>query len=129
MSLDAAAQMAILLFGCTAIWLVGRPKSEPRQRWGYILGICAQPFWVYTSIKHRQWGILAVTPLYAYSWAQGVWFHWIKPRGLAKDYLHLIKDRAAERSLHERELWSEIVGEYFQNHPVAEQEALAERKD
>jgi len=34
-----------------------------------------------------------------------------------EDYFRLVKIRAAERGMLEKELWSEILGEYFKNHP------------
>lgn len=70
-------QMAILLFGCSAVWLVGR--AEAWRRWGYIAGLCAQPFWLFTSVKHDQWGIAILSLWYTYSWTQGIYNYWIRP--------------------------------------------------
>jgi hypothetical protein len=75
---DMGIQLGILLFGCSAIWLVGRPESW--RRWGFIFGLCSQPLWFYMSIKSGQWGVVVLSCLYAYSWAQGVWFNWINPK-------------------------------------------------
>lgn len=116
---DEIIQGGILLFGCTAVWFVGRPESW--RRWGYIFGLCAQPFWFYMAISESKWGLLALSSLYAYSWAQGVWFNWIKPDALAEDYFRRIKRRALERGVSEKVLLSEMAREYFQNHPDAEQ--------
>jgi hypothetical protein len=71
-------QIGIMLFGASAIWLVGRKESW--KRWGYILGMCGQPFWIISSIQNEQWGILIMTLVYAYSWGQGIWNYWIAPR-------------------------------------------------
>lgn len=76
MSIDIA-QVGIVLFGAGAIWFVGR--KEKWRRWGYIMGLCAQPFWVMTTIQHQQWGILGISAFYTYSWMQGIWNYWIKP--------------------------------------------------
>jgi len=54
--MDWIPQIAILIFGCFAIWLVGR--LEHWKRWGYIFGLCSQPFWMWTSIANEQWGLL-----------------------------------------------------------------------
>jgi hypothetical protein len=35
-----------------------------------------------------------------------------------EDYFRRVKIRAVERGILEKELWAEIVGEYFQNHPI-----------
>lgn len=36
-----------------------------------------------------------------------------------EDYFRRIKIRAVERGMLEKELWAEIVSEYFEHHPVA----------
>ena len=65
------AQIGIMIFGCSAIWLVGR--REDWRKWGYALGLCSQPFWFYTAYTHAQWGILILSLWYTYSWAQGAY--------------------------------------------------------
>lgn len=65
------SQIAITLFGCSAIWFVGR--KEQWRKWGYLLGLLSQPFWFYTVITHKQWGLFTLCCWYAYSWGQGVW--------------------------------------------------------
>jgi len=69
-------QIGIMVFGSSAIWFVGRKESW--KRWGYILGMCGQPFWIYSSIANEQWGIFAMTLFYTYSWGQGIYNYWIK---------------------------------------------------
>jgi hypothetical protein len=36
-----------------------------------------------------------------------------------EDYFFRVKMRALERKMLEKELWAEIVGEYFKSHPTA----------
>ena len=36
-----------------------------------------------------------------------------------EDYFFRVKMRALERKMLEKELWAEILGEYFDNHPTA----------
>lgn len=68
-------QLFIMLFGVSAIWLVGR--KEPRvRRWGFVCGLCAQPFWLWTTLSHEQYGIAALCLLYGYSWASGLRNNW-----------------------------------------------------
>jgi hypothetical protein len=33
------------------------------SRWGFVLGLATQPFWFYTSLRHRQWGIFIASIL------------------------------------------------------------------
>ena len=68
-------QIGIMLFGVSAIWLVG--CRTPRiKRWGYVCGLCSRPFWLWTTIAHEQWGIAMMSALYGFSWARGAMNHW-----------------------------------------------------
>lgn len=78
MSLDHCAQLGIMLCGVSAVWLVG--CKQHWRRWGYIMGMLGQPFWLYTTLTHEQYGIAAMTVLYAYSWGRGIWNYWIRPK-------------------------------------------------
>ncbi len=69
-------QVFIFLFSSTAIWLVGR--KEHWMRWGYIAGLCSQPFWFYSSWHNEQWGIFALAIWYTLAWLQGIRNYWIK---------------------------------------------------
>lgn len=72
---ETISQIWIILFGCAAVWLVGR--REAWRRWGYILGLCSQPAWIYTAWQHKQWGILILSLWYAYAWSQGIYNYWV----------------------------------------------------
>ena len=63
-------QWFIMVFSPIAIYLVSR--QDKYSRYGFILGLLAQPFWAYTSFVHEQWGIFVMTLFYAYSWANGI---------------------------------------------------------
>jgi hypothetical protein len=66
----------IFLFGASAIWLVSR--KENWKKWGYILGLLAQPFWLYSTFTDKQWGMFCLSLFYTYSWIQGIYNYWIK---------------------------------------------------
>ena len=83
MTWDRLIDVGIIMFGGSAIWLVARPDTEPRRRWGYICGLCSQPFWFAMAIKNGLWGTLAISCWYAVGWTQGVWFHYLKGRKIA----------------------------------------------
>ena len=76
MTLDGISQIAIIILGASSIWLVGR--LEKWSRWGYIIGLCSQPFWLYTSIHNEQLGIALLSIWYGYAWGQGFYNYWIK---------------------------------------------------
>ena len=79
-------QIGIGLFGVLAIWL-SQDERESIRRWACISGMAAQPFWLWTTIKHEQWVVLALCFLYTWSWFKGVrtyWFpvwraRWVRP--------------------------------------------------
>lgn len=77
MTTDLLLQIFLGLFGATAIYLVGC-KNPRISRWGYIFGLAGQPFWIITAIINHQWGILALTSFYSFSWGRGIYNHWIK---------------------------------------------------
>jgi hypothetical protein len=70
------ANIMIFILGASSIWFVSR--KEKWKRWGYIIGLCGQPFWIYMSITTHQWGLLALTFVYIFSWLQGIYNYWIK---------------------------------------------------
>jgi hypothetical protein len=65
--MDVLAQGGIFIGAMAALAL------GSGSRWGFVLGLCVQPFWLYTSIRHRQWGIVAASVIYATGWALGVY--------------------------------------------------------
>ena len=69
-------QLGILVTGVIAVWLT-QHKRESWRRWACIFGLLAQPFWFYAAWKAEQWGILAISTLYTYAWARGIWTHWL----------------------------------------------------
>ena len=72
--LDATAQLGIFVFGVAAVWLVA--QRGPIRRWGYVCGLVAEPFWLYSSIAARQWGVVAMCFIYAAGWIVGLRNHW-----------------------------------------------------
>ena len=76
---ELIAQIGIISLGCSSVWFISRPETWKWKRWGYILGLAANPFWFYIGYKTQQWGIIIVSLWYTYSWGLGVWNYWIKP--------------------------------------------------
>jgi len=79
-------QIAIAVLGALAAWL-----SQAR-RWAPVFGMLGQPFWFYASWKAEQWGIFAVSVLYALAWMKGLWVYWISPRPSGVDTIQLSPD-------------------------------------
>lgn len=71
-------QVAIPILGAAAAWL-SQARTESSRRWACIFGMLGQPFWFYASWHAEQWGIFAVSVLYAFAWMKGLWVYWIRP--------------------------------------------------
>lgn len=56
MTPDTIAQAVILILGATAIALI--PFEGRRHYWGMWAGLASEPFWLYSSVKAGQWGIV-----------------------------------------------------------------------
>lgn len=70
-------QLAIGLCGVTAVFL-SQDARLSRRRYACLFGLASQPFWFYATWKAQQWGIFALSFLYAFSWMRGFVQHWIK---------------------------------------------------
>ena len=66
---DAAIQAAILVGTGLAIWMIGLPSGW--GRWGFLVGVCIQPVWIYETQRKKQWGMLALSLFLLYSYGQG----------------------------------------------------------
>lgn len=71
-SIDLVAQAGIIIFGVSAIVLVAK-----KNKWGFVLGLISQPFWIITSLINKQWGVLLLSIVYVGSWGYGIyqWFY------------------------------------------------------
>ena len=67
-------QWAIFLTGAAAILLT--VEGGDWLRWGALVGLVGQPFWLWDTAKKRQWGIFALSLWYAEVYARGVWRAW-----------------------------------------------------
>lgn len=71
-------QIGIAVCGVSAVFL-SQDKRESWRRWACVFGLAGQPFWFLATLHAEQWGIMALTVLYTYSWLRGVRTYWIKP--------------------------------------------------
>ncbi|RKE36667.1 hypothetical protein B0G76_2869 [Paraburkholderia sp. BL23I1N1] len=69
-------QIGIGLFGVAAVFL-SQDVNMNRRRYACLFGLVAQPFWFYATWKAHQWGIFALSFLYAASWLRGFANHWL----------------------------------------------------
>ena len=52
------SQIAILIFSSASIWAFA---GTNHRRLGFVLGLCGQPFWIYTTFTTGQWGMFLVS--------------------------------------------------------------------
>lgn len=70
-------QVGIGLFGVTAIRL-SQDHRERVKRWACVLGLCAQPFWFWTTYAHGQWVIFGLSCFYTWAWFKGLQTYWLR---------------------------------------------------
>lgn len=70
--IDLITQVAIFVLGVGAIVLIAR-----KNKWGFVVGLCSQPFWFISTIRSEQWGIFALAVVYLFTWIYGIyeWFY------------------------------------------------------
>ena len=77
MIMDTITQVGVLLLGVTSIWMCGL-RDQRVARWGFVVGLCSQPFWFYTTIAHEQYFIFVASLLYSASWVNWVRNHFFR---------------------------------------------------
>ena len=60
--------------------LLSQDRRPGMRRWACIVGMAAQPFWIYATWKAEQWGIFALAFVYFFGWARGFVNFWIRGR-------------------------------------------------
>ena len=65
----------IAVLGGLAIWLLSL-ESNSWRRWGYLVGLISEPFWLYTALQYKQWGIVLLCIWYAGCYANGIRNNW-----------------------------------------------------
>lgn len=69
-------QIWIGVFSVTAIFLSQDSRARWR-RWACVCGLVSQPAWFYATYVAGQWGIFALSFIYAGLWARGFYNFWL----------------------------------------------------
>lgn len=69
------AQSIIVACGVASVWLSQSPTTRAR-RLAPIIGLIAQPFWLWETWHAQQWGIFALSFVYAAGWMRGIRTYW-----------------------------------------------------
>jgi len=78
--MDFVNQIGITIFGLSAIILVAK-----KNKWGFVLGLLSQPFWLLTSYQNHQWGIFILSVVYCGTWILGIYEWFFKKEKLIKE--------------------------------------------
>ena len=68
------SQVMIAVLGGLAITLVCR--KDRWQKYGFVVGLLSQPWWLYVIWQAEQWGMFALSCWYTWTWATGIRNHW-----------------------------------------------------
>ena len=67
------AQGFILIFSAASIWLL---SCRNAGRAGWMVGLCAQPFWLVETWHAAQWGMFANALAFTTIYLRGLINHW-----------------------------------------------------
>lgn len=67
-------QVMIILLSGTAILMLNQ-KSRKLQYWGSLVGLCGQPFWMFSVFTSSpfQWGVAILVCAYTVAYAMGLY--------------------------------------------------------
>ena len=65
-------QSGILVFSGAALWLI-TGKTDRARFWGSVLGLVAQPFWIYSAYTTGAWGIGILAIVYMLFYVRGIY--------------------------------------------------------
>lgn len=68
--LSNICQWVVMIMGAVTIWFLAQKK--PWMRWGYVIGLLSEPFWMITTYYSKQYGIMVLTLIYGFCYALGI---------------------------------------------------------
>jgi len=68
--IDLCIEAAIVVLTFVALWLV--TGAGPYARWGNVLGLASQPFYLAATWRANRWGMFIVAALTCGIWAHGI---------------------------------------------------------
>lgn len=71
-------QFLIAVLTIPALFLVAQ-RNPNKQRWGFLIGLIGQPFWLWSTFSSDAYGMFVVSVFCTWSWLVGVWNFWWIP--------------------------------------------------
>ncbi|MFM0270128.1 hypothetical protein PQQ59_06055 [Paraburkholderia aspalathi] len=69
-------QIAIGVLGAVAAFLSQDPNAG-RRRFACLFGLAGQPFWFIETWRAGEWGMFALSILWAFAWSRGFATYWL----------------------------------------------------
>jgi len=66
-------QIMILITSIIAVFLTQQVGHPEWTKWACVFGMISQPFWIWSSVKAKQWGILGSSIMYTFIWGLGIY--------------------------------------------------------
>jgi hypothetical protein len=63
----------IALLGTATIWMLA--QNKPWSKWGFVIGLISEPFWLYSAVMSKQWGIILMCIVYTGCYIIGIKNH------------------------------------------------------
>lgn len=63
-------QILLVVFGLLSIFFLSS-KDINKLKYGFIFGLCAEPFWLYSSLITGQWSITILVCIYTFCHIRG----------------------------------------------------------
>lgn len=68
-------QTLILLTSAVSQYMYAFVDASKRRP-AYVITLCAQPIWLWTSLRHGQWAVAILSFWFAYNAIRGIRAHW-----------------------------------------------------
>ena len=68
--LDGVLQFVIAVLSITAMLMIA--TTGPVHKWGFVVGLVSQPFWILATWRARQWGMFGLSVIYVFVWIFGI---------------------------------------------------------
>lgn len=79
LSLETVSQISLTILSLAGV-VASVSHNFKLRRWSPVLGVVAQPFWLYSTWHAGMWGIFAVSFVYLAIYSFGVWNLWSGPK-------------------------------------------------
>ena len=66
------AEIFLFTLAVSAIFMVGLKPDNPYQRWGHVVGLLSQPFWLWVTYRDKKWTLFWLSVIYTGVWINNI---------------------------------------------------------